>query len=262
MTTRNVKNIHMSAVVFVFLVIAALAVFIVVPSAAPMRVSASSVDVFGPACGSATIDGKIYGAEWSGASAKTFTMVRGAGGDGFTVTMRVMNSKRNLYLGMAINDDEFSTYGEFLPLGDGFVFIFDDDLSGSVIELNNNVLSLAAGFPQFGDGYIYDTQVGSSQADVLGGGWAAGSGAASRTNNLNQFELIFPLCSGDSLDFCLHPGDTTGFRMEYLDAQANGDFGGTMFYPNTGGTSEAQIKIGTCSASEESISTFLPLIHR
>jgi hypothetical protein len=138
------------------------------------------------------------------------------------------------------------------------VSIFDGDLSGSVNELNNNVLVISAGLPQFEDRYIYDITYGSNWIDPIGGGMANGEGAASRLGEMNHFELRFPLCSGDALDFCVHPSGTIGFRLEYLDAQANGDFGGTQFYPGTSDTSEANLVIAECAISGPSI--HLPLI--
>ena len=227
---------------------------------APMSVSARSADIFNPACGAATLDGHVDPVEWSSASTKTFQMISPGGAAPFTATLYVMSSGLNLYMGITINDDEFSTVGNYLPSGDSIVIIFDGDLSGSVIELNNNVLGLSAGLPQFEDRYIYDTQYGSNQVDLLGGGMANGAGAASRTDNLNHFELRFPLCSGDMLDFCVQPSDTLGFRLEYLDAEANGDFGSSQFYPGVSDTSEADIVIGQCSIPDMFL--HLPLITK
>jgi hypothetical protein len=239
---------------------------IVLPESTPRQaaaagVAADSADLFGPACGKARIDGVVNTSadDWGGASVKAVSMVSGTGKDPLTVTIRVKNSRYFLYMGFTINDDEFSTYGEYLPSGDGFVIVFDDDLSGSVIEINNNVIGLAAGLPQFEDRYIYNL-TGSNHEDPLGGGSADGNGLATRTNNRNHFEMRFPLCSGDALDFCLRPSDTTGFRLEYLDAEADGSFGGTYFYPGTEGSAEAQIKIGTCSTADVYI--LLPVIRK
>jgi hypothetical protein len=218
-----------------------------------------AVDVFGPACGKAFINGIAGASEWSGASSKTVSMLNYSGKPAITATIHVMNGRNFLYVGVTVNDDEFSTQGEFLPLGDGFFFLFDEDLSGSVYELNNNALTISAGAPQFHDSYVTNLG-GSNQDDTLGGGTANGSGAATRTNNLNHFEMRFPLCSGEPLDFCLHPTDTTGFRLEYLDAEANGDFGGTWFYPGSAGTSEAHITIGTCANRDLYVN--LPFLRR
>ena len=38
----------------------------------------------------------------------------------FTATLYVMNSGYYLYMGITINDDEFTTSGTWLPKGDGF----------------------------------------------------------------------------------------------------------------------------------------------
>jgi hypothetical protein len=87
-----------------------------------------------------------------------------------------------------------------------------------------------------------------------------GDGAASRVDNLNHFELRHPLCSGDVHDFCLHPGDMVGFRLEYLDAQADHTFGGSQFYPDHEANTVAGIMIGSCAVADYAV--HLPLIRR
>lgn len=221
-----------------------------------IAVSARAADGFGPTCGSAVMDGIVDPQEWSDASMQTFQMVKSGAGEPFTATLHVMNSWAALYLGITINDDEFSPNGTWLPQGDGFRIDFDNDHSGSLFTVGDNVLNINAGSPQFDDGYIYIAT--SAQSDVNGGGTLNGTGAASRLGDLNHFELRFPLCSGDALDFCLHPGNSIGFRLEYLDAQANGDFGGSQFFPGREDTSEAAIVIGQCPISGALL--HLPLI--
>jgi len=82
-------------------------------------------------------------------------MISPGSADPFTATLYVMNSGSDLYMGITINDDEFSTAGTWLPSGDSFVINFDDNLSTSLNELNNNVLGLSAGLPQFEDRHIF-----------------------------------------------------------------------------------------------------------
>jgi hypothetical protein len=227
----------------------------------PRYVSAHSGDTFGPACGAATIDGEVNAAEWIGAAGQTFLMQSQSVTTPLTATLRVMNSANNLYLGITINDDEFSTVGEFLDEGDGFRIDFDNDHSGSLFAVGDNVLGVNAGSPQFIDAFILGVPAtSSSSADVDGGGTADGAGAASRVGELSHFEVKHPLCSGDSRDFCLQPGDVVGFRLEYFDAEADGTFGGSFLYPGFTNTSEADIVIGTCSTPD--IFTYLPLIQK
>ena len=242
----------------VLLGIIALAVLVPGPRSSPISVSAHSGHVFGPACDAATIDGVVNAAEWSSASTQTFQMYSPGAADPFTATLHVMNSGHYLYLGITINDDEFSTVGTFLPQGDGFRIDFDHDHSGSLFALGDDVLDVSAGAPQFEDAYIYNAQTRSARSDVDGGGTSDGVGAASRVGGLNHFELRHPLCSGDSLDFCLHPATTVGFRLEYLDAQADGSFGSSQLFPGPSSTSEADIVIGQCSVAD--LLTYLPLI--
>lgn len=224
-------------------------------------VSAHSGGTFGPACGAALINGQVGPSEWSTAAVQTFLMQGSGATKPFTTTLRVMNSAGYLYLGITIADNEFSTVGEFLPRGDEFRIDFDNDHSGSLFTLADDVLFVSAGSPQFIDGYISGApSPASAPADVDGGGTNDGAGAASRVGNLNHFELRHPLSSGDTRDFALQAGDTVGFRLEYLDAEANGSFGGSRFYPGFDTTSVADIVIGTCSTSEPS--TYLPLIQK
>lgn len=243
----------------VALAIAALVSFILIPKSPSISGSAHSRDGFGPACGSAALDGVVNLDEWSSASTQTFQMVRPGGGTPFTATLYVMNSVHYLYMGITINDDEFSPYGQWLPRGDGFRIDFDNDHSGSLFALGDDALGISAGFPQFMDMYLYNLP-SSIRADVEGGGASNGAGAASRVDGLNHFELRHPLCSGDSLDFCLHPTEAVGFRLEYLDAEADGSFGGSQFFPGSSSTSEADIVIGQCSTPD--LFTYLPLIHK
>jgi hypothetical protein len=228
---------------------------------APRPVPAYTGEAFGPACGAAAIDGVIDPAEWVNASVQTFQMVPPGSGDPFTATLYVMNSGYYLYMGITINDDEFSTYGDYLPQGDTFRIDFDNDHSGSLFTQNDDVLLISAGSPKFQDNYIVGTPISSSnQGDAHGGGTLDGAGAASRVGELNHFELRHPLCSGDSHDICLHPADIVGFRLEYLDAQADGSYGGVQFFPSRFDTSIEDIVVGTCSAAD--IFNFFPLISK
>lgn len=244
----------------VLVVIAACAVLLASPAVAPASVSAHSGHVFGPACGAATIDGVVKPGEWNGASRKTFAMVNPSGGNSFTATLYVMNGVGGLYLGITIDDDELSTVGEWLPQGDSFRIDFDNDHSGTLFALGDDVLSAAAGAPQFQDSYIVDPANQSARSDADAGGTENGLAAASRVGGLNHFEVRHPLCSGDSLDFCLSPGDTVGFRLEYLDAQADGAFGSSQCYPGSGSTAEADIIVAHCAPLD--FRRYLPLVKR
>jgi len=228
---------------------------------APRPASPYTGEAFGPACGAATIDGVIDPAEWVNASVQTFQMVPPGSGNPFTATLYMMNSGYYLYMGITINDDEFSTYGNYLPQGDTLRIDFDNDHSGSLFTQKDDVLLISAGSPQFQDNYIVGDPISSSnRADANGGGTSDGAGAASRVGELNHFELRHPLCSGDALDICLHPADIVGFRLEYLDAQADGSYGGVQFFPSRFDTSIEDIAVGTCSAVD--LFNYLPLIKK
>lgn len=226
----------------------------------PEPVSAHSGDIFGPACGAATIDGQLDRGEWDQAATQTFQMLVSSGAPPFTATLHVMNSRNYLYLGLTLNDDEFSLTGQYLAYGDTLRIDFDNDHSGALFALSDDMLDLHAGLPQFTDSYIVGEPTDSSSAaDVAGGGTADGAGVASRVLQRNHFELKHPLCSGEPLDYCLQPGDTLGFRLEYLDAEADGSFGSAQFFPGSASVSEADIVIGQCAAEA---TLYLPLIMK
>lgn len=227
----------------------------------PIDVSAYPGETFGPACGIAAIDGNINPVEWLNASTQTFLMVSPGGEDPFTATLSIMNSEYYLYMGITINDDEFSVNGLYLPEGDTFRIDFDNDHSGSLFGLGDDVLGIHAGLPQFSDNFISgDPAPTSSDDDADEGGRTDGIGFASRRDGLNHFELRHPLCSGDALDFCLQPTDLVGFRLEYLDAEGDGSFGSSQFYPGTQNNSEATIVISQCALKESAL--YLPVVTR
>ncbi len=223
----------------------------------PCAFLARAVDVFGPACGSAVLDGIVDPSEWARAAAKTFQMVNPGNQKIFEATLRVMNDRTHLYLGLTINDDEFSTLGSANGEDDLFRIDFDNNHSGSLFTVGDEVLHIHAGSPHFSDNYINGDPVpSSSRDDISGGGTTDGAGGASRQGNLNHFELKHPLCSGDFRDFCLHPGDRVGFRLEYLDFVDEGIFTGSYLYPGIEDTSLADIVVAECPA------LYLPLIKK
>lgn len=219
---------------------------------------AQAADTYSPGCGTPVIDGVINPAEWNGAATKSFQMVNPNKQQVIEVTLRILHDTDFLYLGLTINDDEFSTQATYLPQGDGFRIDFDNDHSGSLFAVGDDTLIIQAGSPQFYDGFIVGGE--SSPGDTSGGGTSDGTGAASRQGSLNHFELKHPLCSGDLLDFCLHPGKSVGFRLEYLDAGAGGTFDGNYFYPGSTDTSLSIIAIADCSVVSTTL--YLPLIRK
>ncbi len=253
------KNLLHLVFIGSLLVVASLGVILLTFKAPPAKVLAHSGDVFGPACGVAVIDGQVGDIEWVNASTQTFQMIVPGTGTPFTGTLKVMNGSYYLYFGFTINDDEFSSSGQYLPQGDAIQFVFDNDHSGTLFQPDDDVLDINAGAPQFEDHYIVGTPApGSNQNDTLGGGTTDGEGVAQRVNSLNHFEGKHPLCSGDTLDFCLHPGETVGFRIEYFDAEGDGSYGGSQFFPGNSSTSEADIVVGDCNLPD--LFYFLPLI--
>ena len=251
---------------FIFLLVPAFLVWAIVELSLtiytqPKPVAAHIGDAFGPACGKPTIDGEVTSGEWSTASKQTFLMQRVDPPTQMTATFFVMNSANNLYLGFTIDDNEFTTVGQFLPQGDELNIYFDNDHSGTLFALDDDVIVSSAGLPQFSDRFIVGNPAPTThEADVDNGGITDGASVASRVDNKNNFELEHPLCSGDSLDFCLHANDVVGFSLRYLDVEANGDFGGVYIFLDTSDTSEADIVIGDCNIPD--IDTYIPIIMK
>jgi hypothetical protein len=219
---------------------------------------AHSGDVFVSACGTATIDGQVSAFEWISATTLTFQLVPVGAADVFTGTFHMMNGGAYLYFGFTINDNEYVTSAQYLIGGDSIRIDFDNDHSGSLYTIGDNVLFTYAGAPPFADYSIVGVPAPSSAAnDLLNGGSKDGQGASQRIANLNHFELRTPLCSGELLDFCLKAGDTVGFRLEYFDGGANGSFEGSHVYPDSGPNAEADLTIGACNIPDWLV--FLPL---
>ena len=224
----------------------------------PRQASANERDLYGPACGRPVVDGVLQPLEWADAYTQTIQLHSGSSPEPFTATLHVMNTANNLYLGITIDDDEFTTTGQYLPKGDGFRIDFDNDNGSTLFTVDDDVLMVNAGTPQFEDGHILGAQEPStSGADVDYGGTEDGQGAASRVAELNHFEIQHPLCSGDKRDFCLFTDDKVGFRLEYLDAEGDGSFGGSFHYPGSTETDQADIEIGPCAIPD--LYLYLPL---
>lgn len=224
----------------------------------PRHANANERDIYGPACGRPVVNGVLQPFEWADAYTQTIQLHSGSVPEPFTATLHVMNTANNLYLGISIDDDEFTTQAQYLPEGDGFRIDFDNDHGDTLFTIDDDVLSVNAGFPQFEDGYIIGAQNPSTSGeDVDGGGSEDGHGAASRVAGLNHFEIKHPLCSGDKKDFCLFPDDKIGFRLEYFDAKGDGSFGGSFLYPGSSDTDQADIKISPCAIPD--LYFYLPL---
>lgn len=218
----------------------------------PGEVWAVSEHLFIPGIGSAVIDGYIDPTEWAAADSYALTMTSST----MTGTLYVMQSLTDLYLGFTIDDDEFTT-GEKVGLyGDTLQFHFDDDNSGLMYDVGENKVTIFAADPFYRDQHYINTD-GGSTSDIAVGGETNGQGASARHGDLNHYELRFPLCSGDSYDFCLGPGSIIGLQIKYYDmVPDNGDFVYTAhLYPGSELTSLVTIKLF-------GLYTYLPLIRR
>jgi hypothetical protein len=221
----------------------------------PITVSANTGVILPTGCGVANVNGVVNPAEWIGAAIQDITLTSTSSGAHLTATLSIMNSATDLYMGITISDADFITQAEYLPMGDSFRIDFDNDHNGTRYTAGDDVLIVGAGEPHFGDAFIYTTTYSTAKYDTVNAGTLDGTGAASRVTDLNHFELVHPLCSGDIYDFCLHAGITVGFQLEYMNARA-----GQMFvsyrYPGPPWEDMSDIVIGPCQI------IYLPLIRK
>jgi hypothetical protein len=183
-------------------------------------------------CGAPLIDGSVNMQEWDSAWSKKYRIESPSRAGSHTLTLYVTNDDENLYLGVTVDDDEFSTRAQYLPIGDAIRIDFDDDRRNALFTKGENVVIVGAGTPQYGDYYIVGGgSKKSASEDDSTGGTLDGEGAASRIGDLNHFEVRIPLCSGDGHDICVHADDTLAFQIEYLDGEAGGEFGGSYYCP-------------------------------
>jgi hypothetical protein len=202
---------------FIFLASTLLFSFLPLESHESLRsVSANTFPSLYPGYGTATIDGSIDPAEWASADSVSFTTEGPAEISG---TFYVMQSDTELYLGVSLADDEFNQEYLYGLYGDTIFFDFDDDNSGSLYGIGENRFISNAYAPWHEDSYFYtDDSGGYSYEDTSQpGGVNNGDGRAARNSDLNMYEVAYPLCSGDTYDFCLHPADVVGLRVKYYD---------------------------------------------
>lgn len=222
----------------------------------PTLVSADSSYLFHPGFGKPTIDGIVETSEWANADTYTQVMVNST----LTGTLYVLQDNSNLYLGFVIDDDELTTNYWYGLLGDTLDLFFDDDNSGSLYEVNENIIVMDP-VTQYYDKYFTNAS-GNHEEDInQPGGQTDGEGQVSRPGNHNHFELSFPLCSGDIYDFCLSPGNILGLQIKYYDIDSNtampSPSPSTSFLPGNEATELVTIEI-----QDFSNSVFLPLIYR
>ncbi len=176
-------------------------------------VSATSSYLFHPGYGTPIIDGNVETNEW--AAADTYTQVMFGSDTGLTGTLYVLQDRENLYLGFIIDDDELTLGDWYGLLGDTLEIDFDDNNSDTLFEVGENRVTIDAVTP-YRDAHFVNTS-GSSLEDAQ----QDGNGNLARQGSYNHFELAFPLCSGDTDDFCLTGGSILGLQITYDDYDTN-----------------------------------------
>jgi len=231
---RKSSNYHViKRVLFIALAFTLIISFLPLAShESPRSVSANTYPNLFPGVGIATIDGLIDPIEWANADSVSFTT---EGVAEIAGTFYVMQSDTELYLGVSLADDEFNQEYLYGLYGDTILFDFDDDNSGSLYEIGENRFISYAYSPWYKDTFFYtDDPGGYSYEDTSQpGGVNNGDGRAARNSDLNMYEVAYPLCSGDTYDFCLHPADVVGLRVKYYDIYRVGDsfLGSVGFFP-------------------------------
>jgi len=231
-----------------------LAIFLSLMVFNPPPASADSIEPTWMSCGYALVDGVIQDGEWLNESALPVTL---SGSEGeMAAIIYLMNNHDTFFLALQVADDELSYEGEWLPEGDAIRLDLDND-SSQAFDLLEDVLIVNAASPHFIDSHL-SVLPSSSQADEVAGGETNGSANASRQEEQNHFELQHPLCSGDPLDTCLQAGDLLTFRLEYLDAEADGSFGGSYYFPDH--TTTISWQVAECEVLTTSL--YLPLSRK
>jgi hypothetical protein len=233
-------------------------IVLILPSDNQPPVLAVSTHLFHPGIGTATIDGLIGVEEWSNADSYTILMEHSVAPDLYG-TLYVMQSETDLYFAFNVNDDELTTGYLYGLYGDTLEFSFDDNNSGSLFEIDENHVLIYAADPWYEDGH-FSNVTGSSDPDTnQPGGTTDGEGAVGRHDFYNQYELRFPLCSGDDFDFCLSPGDILGLDLNYLDVfpVTSGFDLESYGYPKTG-----SLDLVTIELIDPDFHLYLPLIMK
>jgi hypothetical protein len=176
-------------------------------------VSADSYPAFLPGFGTAMIDGVIDPTEWASADSSTIEMT--FSNPSLNGTLYIMQDSNNLFLGFTVDDDELYTFDWYGLNGDSLEFEFDDNNSGILYEAGENKVIVGAYDPWILDMYHKESLQSSSYDDHQDG-----EARTTRQGDKNHYELRFPLCSGDTNDFCLVPGDILGLRLQYVDIYA------------------------------------------
>lgn len=159
------------------------------------------------------IDGIIDADEWATADSEPFTISRPYSTEEYPGTLYVMNDGDNLYLAVAIEDPTPNDR-------DMVWFLFDNNHDGHILFTDeDDCLRLWMNYLGFEDLFLDHDDPQGINLDTAEGGTIDGSGATSRSDGINYFELSHPLDSGDAQDFSLSWEDTVGFALCYIDNQ-------------------------------------------
>lgn len=220
-------------------------------------VTAEPVPVLTAGFGVPTIDGYVDPSEW--ATADSYTSILQNTDPEISGTLYIMQDFSNLYFGFTIADDEFTSittpyYGLY---GDTLQFRFDDNNSGLLFEVGENKVSIIPISPFVGDAYFVNI-TGSSALDTSDGGENNGVGMLARHADLNHFELSFPICSGDTHDFCFATNSLFGVNLGYIDMFPVTDGVGYKVYGFPYGSFDSLVQIQLI----EVLPIYLPLVQR
>lgn len=165
-----------------------------------------------------TIDGVISSDEWGEASLTTiFQFPTGTDyfvDDNHTVNVYIMNDKKNLYIGITLDNEDYNTSDSY----DEMSIYFDSDHDG--IHDGSEDSKSISDLDEYED--FNSNADGSGTSD----GSRDGRGKATHSNHeigTYSYEFEIPLDSGDKNDISVSPGDSLGIFIEFYE------FEGTFF---------------------------------
>ncbi|HZT77299.1 MAG TPA: hypothetical protein VFA27_11615 [Vicinamibacterales bacterium] len=196
-----------------------------------------TVNVYPPSgiggSGTATLDGVMNPAEWSGAACRSFyASVPNPGGTGLPdvaapAKVCAMNDVTNLYLGVAISRPSLDPYNALEVEVDG-----DND---GMDAGDDTWIAIPSSDPALRDDYrrscvdVFGNPILCVGSDTQSGGTNDGAYAIHNDGAATTYEVSHPLNSGDAYDIAVCPGDRLGLWFDLVVGAAPGTNVGSMY---------------------------------
>ena len=165
------------------------------------------------------IDGKLENGEWTGPQVHKFTSYRN---ESYETLFASKSDDTNLYIVAGVDGPKNFTGGAVLSL------LFDHQNNRKVDRGDSGIMMYRGFCCENEDNYTlqdmfytFENNSNVLRDDESDGGTKNGNGSILFSNNIEYFELSFPLCSGDRAhDFCITTDDIIGL---YSSLKLNGD---------------------------------------